>query len=391
MTRYHGKLAEMVPTVGKTWDEEWKPAVIASNVPLKTADWSTLSDAELVAKLDELTDQMRHQWWIHGHINFVLLSSSAFCDLYDGTCGRTIPPSRTRRSTASRPPPSTPAAGCGPSAARFSPARRSRSSSRAPSPRDWAALDASEEGRAFRQQLDDFLFDYGWRHDAVYDLADVPWRENPAIPLASIAKGMELDESEEVTTSGHRRRRSCSPRPRPAGRRARDARQLRRALRAGALQLPAHRGPRLLHRPALHQRVPPVLPRRRRPARVAKGVVDQPDDVFYLYRDEVVDAPHRRRRSRAMVADRRASMDRRPGPTRPGARHAAPAPDAPDPFMDALVSRLLGFGPPKENLDPGTLMGVAGAPGAYTGRPGWCDRWSELARPSRTARSWCAR
>ena len=44
-----------------------------------------------------------------------------------------------------------------------------------------------------------------------------------------------------------------------------------------------------------------------------------------------------------------------------------PPPDAPDPFMDALVSRLLGFGPPKENLDPGTLMGVAGAPGAYTG------------------------
>ncbi|HZM40933.1 MAG TPA: hypothetical protein VFB94_17560, partial [Acidimicrobiales bacterium] len=83
MTRYHGKLAEMVPGVGKTWDEEWKPEVIASNVPLKTADWSALSDSELVAKLDELTDQMRHQWWIHGHINFVLLSSSAFCDLYD--------------------------------------------------------------------------------------------------------------------------------------------------------------------------------------------------------------------------------------------------------------------------------------------------------------------
>ena len=40
MTRYHGKLAEMVPAVGKTWDEEWKPEVIASNVPLKTADYS---------------------------------------------------------------------------------------------------------------------------------------------------------------------------------------------------------------------------------------------------------------------------------------------------------------------------------------------------------------
>ena len=72
-----------VPKIGKTWEEQWKPAVIATNVPLKTADYAGLGDDELVAKLDELTDEMRHQWWIHGHINFVLLSSSAFCDLYD--------------------------------------------------------------------------------------------------------------------------------------------------------------------------------------------------------------------------------------------------------------------------------------------------------------------
>ena len=83
LTRYHGKLAAMVPGIGKRWEEEWKPEVIARNLPLKTADWSGLSDAELVVKLDELTGYMRHQWWIHGHINFVLLSSSAFCDLYD--------------------------------------------------------------------------------------------------------------------------------------------------------------------------------------------------------------------------------------------------------------------------------------------------------------------
>ena len=83
MVHYHEKLAAKVPLIGKTWEEEWKPAVIAQNIPLKTADWSVLSDADLVAKLDELTEQMRQQWWIHGHINFVLLSSSAFCDLYD--------------------------------------------------------------------------------------------------------------------------------------------------------------------------------------------------------------------------------------------------------------------------------------------------------------------
>ena len=41
-----------------------------------------MSDEELLAKLDEMTEHMRYMWWIHGHINFVLLSSSAFCDLY---------------------------------------------------------------------------------------------------------------------------------------------------------------------------------------------------------------------------------------------------------------------------------------------------------------------
>ena len=74
---------DKVPGVGKTWEEEWKPAVRARNEGERTADYSGLSDEELVAKLDELHGRMRHQWWIHGHINFVLLSSSAFCDLYD--------------------------------------------------------------------------------------------------------------------------------------------------------------------------------------------------------------------------------------------------------------------------------------------------------------------
>ena len=83
MTRYHDKLAEKVPSIGRTWEEEWKPKVRARNEAEKTADYSSLSDEELVAKLDDFTEWMRYQWWIHGHINFVLLSSSAFCDRYD--------------------------------------------------------------------------------------------------------------------------------------------------------------------------------------------------------------------------------------------------------------------------------------------------------------------
>ena len=113
------------PPIGKTWEEEWKPEVIAKNIPLKTADWSALSDAELVAKLDELTEWMRHQWWIHGHVNFVLLSSSAFCDLYDKVMQPDEPTEAYRMlqgfpTTLGRRRPRA----CGRSAARSWPARR---------------------------------------------------------------------------------------------------------------------------------------------------------------------------------------------------------------------------------------------------------------------------
>ncbi len=155
MTRYHDKLAAKVPTVGKPWDEEWKPGVIAKNEPAKTADYSGLSDAELVAKLDEFTDHMRYQWWIHGHINFVLLSSSAFCDMYD----KVMQPDRDDRvvpDAAGLPHPlgRRAAGACGSSAAmcKTSPALRELFDADARRARSSAELDKTDDGRAFRSQ-----------------------------------------------------------------------------------------------------------------------------------------------------------------------------------------------------------------------------------------------
>ena len=106
---------------------------------------------------------------------------------------------------------------------------------------------------------------------------------------------------------------------------------------------------------------------------VAKGVVDQPDDVFYLYRDELVDVLTNGGDRRAIVAERRASFERASkvsAPTELGT--PPPPPDVPDPFMDALVSRLLGMVPPEENADPDVLKAVAGSPGVYTGTARVC-------------------
>jgi pyruvate,water dikinase len=69
------------------------------------------------------------------------------------------------------------------------------------------------------------------------------------------------------------------------------------------------------------------------------------------------------------VAARRASFARASAVIPPGALGTPPPPpETADPFMDALVFRLLGMVPPEENQDPNVLRGVGGAPGTYTGR-----------------------
>jgi phosphohistidine swiveling domain-containing protein len=372
MTRYHGKLADKVPSIGKTWEEQWKPEVIANNVPLKTADYSGLSDAELIAKLDELTDQMRHQWWIHGHINFVLLSSSAFCDLYDTIMKpddptesyQTLHGFQTTSVDASR--------GLWALSRTVLASPTLKELFETTGPKDLPAkLEASEEGRAFSQQLDEFLFEYGWRHDAVYDLADVPWRENPSIPLASIATMMGLDESEDpevVYQQKVARRQDLL-----AKARAKLANEPETLAKFDELYEAARYSFPLTEDHAFYidqlfisvlRRFALVVGERL----VANGVVDDPDDVFYLYRDELVEALTEGGDWRATVAEHRTSVERASravAPTTLGT--PPPPPEVPDPFMDALVFRLLGMVPPQESADPGALKGVAGSQGVYTG------------------------
>lgn len=377
MTRYHGKIASMVPGVGKTWDEQWKPDVIATNVPLKTADWSQLTDAELVAKLDELTDEMRHQWWIHGHINFVLLSSSAFCDMYDAIM-RPDDPTESYQTLHGFPTTSVDA-----SRGLWALSRTVLASptlkqlfETTPSRELPAKLDASDEGRAFRQRLDELLFEYGWRHDAVYDLADVPWREDPSIPLASIAAMTKLDESEDpevVYQQKVARREELLAKVRAKlADEPETLAKFEELYEAARYSFPLTED----HAFYIDQMFISVLRRfclAVGDRLVAKGTIDQADDVFYLYRDEVVAAldadPATPVDQRALVAERRASFERAaqtPAPTNLG--NPPPPPEVPDPFMDAIVVRLLGFVPPEETADPAMLKGVPGCQGAYTGR-----------------------
>ena len=257
--------------MGKTWEEQWKPEVKAKNEAAKTVDYSGLSDAELVAKLDEFTDHMRYQWWIHGHINFVLLSSSAFCDLYD----KLMEPEQTTESYQTLQGFHTRSVDVQRGlwdlsrVAKASPALRELFLTKTPA-EVLEALDETDEGKAFRSQLDDFLFEFGWRSDAVYDLADIPWREDPSIPLASVGALMELDDSQDPELLYQHRVQAREELMANARAKLADDPDLLKKFdelyEPARVQLPADRGPRVLHRPARRQRVPALRAGRRRPA-----------------------------------------------------------------------------------------------------------------------------
>ena len=82
MSRYLDTLDAKVPLVGKRWTNEWLPMIRDRNEAERDVDYSGMSDADLLAKFDDMTDWMTEMWYVHGHINFALLSGAALSDMY---------------------------------------------------------------------------------------------------------------------------------------------------------------------------------------------------------------------------------------------------------------------------------------------------------------------
>ena len=367
--RYEATLAEKVPKIGARWEEEWKPAVKAANEAAKTADFSGMTDRELVATVDEFAQRLRHQWWIHGNINFVLLSGAAFCDMYDEVVQpaeateayQTLQGFHTRSVDVSR------------GLWRLSRLIKQSTALRAlledaSGSAVIADLDRTADGRAFLQELDAFLDEFGWRSDAVYDLADVSWREDRAIPLAVIAGYVELDDRldpEVLYQAAVKRREQLLAKARSAL-----ADEPVRLAKFDELYEAARYTVPVTEDHAFYidqlgvgvfRRFAVTLGERL----VEKGIVDDVTDVFFLRRAELEDLLLHGGDPRAAIADRRASFAAASHVVPPGPL-GAPEPGF-DPFFDAVVVRLLGITPPDENPDPDVLRGVAGSPGAFTG------------------------
>lgn len=170
------ELPRRLDAIGPQWECEWKPQLIESVRAGRIADYRGLTNEELAVELERQRDHMIDQWTIHGKINFGVVAGARFADFYnevieppDGTeayqvlqgfVTQTVRASQrlwwlSRRVLAT------------PSLEALFEADNATILTRL------GDAASHPELSAFAADFAEFLDEYGWRSDAVYDVADV--------------------------------------------------------------------------------------------------------------------------------------------------------------------------------------------------------------------------
>ena len=377
MTRYMGFIERTVPFIGRRWSDEWFPLIRERNEAERDRDYSVMSDGEIFAYYFEMIRWMEQMWYIHGHINFALITGAALSDLY----GKVMSPEDPTESYQilqgyhTRPVDSAHGLWKLSRVAKSNPVLH-KAFDENKSSGLMKALEATDDGRSFLAQLDEYLYDFGWRSDAVYDLADVPWHEDPSIPLGNIARYVPMGDDNDPMIAfdesvQRRERYTAAIRERLAGDPDKLA-EFERLFDSAKYAYPLTEDHAFYIDQmgvVLMRRFVRILGQRL----AARGCLEEGDDIFFLYDRDVRDAMANDTDHRNLVIERKARYELCEKLDPPPFLGTPPSPPKPgdfvDPFMDALVSRLLGVkATPEYEQDPNLIDGVAGSPGSYTGK-----------------------
>jgi phosphohistidine swiveling domain-containing protein len=99
---------------------------------------------------------------------------------------------------------------------------------------------------------------------------------------------------------------------------------------------------------------------------VQRGLIEKPDDVFFLLKTELGPTLAGRIDRKALVAERRADMEKW-GKVMPPDHLGEPTPHVDDPFFVALVDKMLGLLPIEPSTEADVINGVAASPGLVQG------------------------
>jgi len=373
----YADLPRRLDEVGQRWEDEWKPALIRSVRAGRVRDYRGLTNAELAAELERQRDDMIDQWTIHGRINFGVVAGARFVDFYHETfepddpsegyqllqgfvtqtvlatqemwlLSRRIRASAALRGLFTRPTAEVATALADPA----------------------AEPEVAEFATAFQA----FLDEYGWRSDAVYDVADASWREDPSIPIDALRGYAALDDGQDPEAAFARtvqRREDLLARAR--ARLADDPERLatfERYYEAGRHNLP------LTEDHAFWIDQSGVVNVRRFLLQVgerlvADGCLAAPDDVFFLHRQEVTAALLQGGDRRDLAAQRRASVEAAAALDAPptlGVAVRPPDGTPMDPLLEAILVRVAGRRPPQPMAEAQTtLTGHGASAGVATG------------------------
>jgi pyruvate,water dikinase len=367
---YSKELERLAFGVGERWVNEWEPALSSMLNNLRRIKFDSMSDRELEGALEARLDEQVYEWTVHGWINLSLIPATALTDFYrqevqpadpnegwqltQGYANKSVEASRGLWRLAQL--------------VKASPALLKIFEEQDPRAL-LGVFEAFDEGKAFLVELRQYLDEFGWRSDGIYEVGDPTWREQPVIPLNTIQGYLRLSEgnSPEFAIEQARRRREELA----ASVRARLANDPVKLQRFKALMDAASYTLRLTEDHSYWIDQMGVAALRRfflsvGARLVAKAAIDRQEDVFFLYVDELRGALRKGGDQRGTVAQRRAAFEESARIV-PPLHLGAPTPFNPDPLFVAIVDKALGLLPVEPSTDADVITGVAASPGTVQG------------------------
>ena len=371
--RAEERLGAAMARLGDLWQDEWLPEIEEHLAFWEGFDLRGASSAGLLAHLDETLVRISRLWAIHFQIVLPChTAASIFEDLYrdlfagesaldayrllQGFDNATLQADRAlwrlgRAARASDP---------------VRAVLETRAAGEAP-----AELARTPEGRAFLAELRAYLEQYGKRGDQVFELSSPRWIEDPTPVIETLQEYLgqpDRDQAAELAAlAAERDRRVAAVRERLQGYPQAAVGQFEFFLKAAQAAAPLREDHNMLiDFKAQYLLRQLLLEFGRRFA--AGGVIDQPDDVFYLTLDELREsmaAPSAGDRRQA-VAERRAAMAHFGAITPPTALGTPPPGPPPENPVSRALGKVLGM-PPVPATEPDVLRGVPASSGATRG------------------------
>jgi rifampicin phosphotransferase len=366
--RYRQNVDALLQVLGKRWETEWLPKVVETVSMRIRQDYGAMSDAELMRVWDEMYEEVKDRWYIHGLLLYGFFAAGQFADLYKQVTGaddeklgyEALQGFETMATRSAR--------------GLWKLSRIVRANTElqrifvGSNPEDIVSqLNTTPAGRAFISEFNAYLDEYGWRADSVYELTHPAWREDPRIAINSIQGYLAIEDDhgpDQQLESAIARREQLL-----ADARARignDSATLQKfnatyeSIRCFTPMVEDHNhwidqmGDISMRYPALE------LGRRC----VARGTLGDAEDIFHLRRADIVDAMNGVDKH-DLAAQRKADLERFARVV-PPPFIGPPPPASDDPVIDVIV-RFFGV-PVEPNADPRVINGVAASPGTVTAK-----------------------